>query len=76
MLCVGCSTALPVPTTIRVPIVQSCISASDVPQRPPLASDTDLLAMDDRDFVLALARDRERLMLYVDTLETVVTMCK
>jgi hypothetical protein len=71
----GCA-PLPAPPKIaRIPIPVRCLTNSDIPARPPLASDSDLLAMDDRSFVLALARDRERLLEYAGYLEVAVQAC-
>ena len=48
-----------VPKEVKVPVPVACIDA--LPPAPQVASDAELLAMDDFDLVLRLALDRKRL---------------
>ena len=73
-LVAGCASGVRVPEVVKVPVPVPCSVA--VPGRPSLASDLDLLAMGDRDLVLALGRDRERLLGYAQQLEAAVEGCR
>jgi len=72
LLLAGCAT--PDPVTIRVPVPIKCIDR--VPERPYLRTDAELLAMDDFELVLSLARDRRLFQGYTAELEAVVEGCR
>lgn len=71
--CAGCSTVPTAPKEVRVPVPVKCID--QVPQRPSMLSDGELLAMDDYGLVIALARDRRIRQGYEIELETLVQGC-
>lgn len=73
-LVAGCANGVRVPEVIKVPVPVPCSIVA--PGRPNLASDLDLLAMGDRDLVLAIGRDRERLLEYARRLEAAVEGCR
>lgn len=64
-----------VPREIPVPTPVPCISPEDVPQRPALRSDDELLALDDYRFVHALWAAYARLQGYAGALEAIARGC-
>ena len=73
----SCSTlpTLQVPKEIKVPTPVPCIDPAKRPQRPELAADDDLLAMDLGTRTLRTWRDRERAAGYIGELEAVLEGC-
>ncbi len=72
----GCKTFIPPPPQIiSVPIAASCLPTT-LPQRPKIATDVELSAMDDYKFTLEIFIDRRRLLDYSGELEAVLLACK
>jgi hypothetical protein len=61
------------PETVNVPIPVPCID--QMPQRPALATDADLLKLVDTDFIVALGIDRQQRVKYIGELEAVLQGC-
>lgn len=74
-LLAGCTGPLKIPTEVKVPVPVPCINAADRPQRPDLATDADLLAMDRYKRTWALWGDRAEREVYQARLEAVVDGC-
>lgn len=72
-LLAACQGPLPVPQTVKVPVPIRCLDRA--PERPALASDADLSALDDRALVIGLALDRRQRQAYELTLEAAVAGC-
>lgn len=70
----GCASGPQIPKEIRVPVPVPCID--QVPQRPSMLSDAELLALDDYGLVIALARDRRVRQGYIAELEATVEGCR
>jgi hypothetical protein len=73
---VGCAVSPGVPDRISIPVGVSCLPASGVPARPPIATDAELSGMDDFHLVLALRHNATRLADYVAELEAVLSACR
>jgi hypothetical protein len=73
-LLVGCASGPQIPKEIRVPVPVACID--QVPQRPSMLSDAELLALDDYGLVLALARDRRVRQGWEATIEALIEGCR
>ena len=71
----GCGTVPVQVEKVQVPIAVACLRSEDVPEEPKTASDADLLVMEDRALVLALGRDRERMIAYVAQLRAALRAC-
>jgi hypothetical protein len=72
----GCNATLPsAPTEALIPVATPCLTAADVPPRPELVSDKELLGMADAAFVFALAKDRLERQGYEGQLEAVIQAC-
>lgn len=56
ILLAGCQSIPEVPTVVKIPYAVPCIS--EIPPKPALVTDAELLAMPDAAFVIALAADR------------------
>lgn len=69
----GCAQGVRVPEVVRVPVPVRCVD--QVPARPALLSDAELLALDDYALPVSLARERHVLLAYVGELEAVVAGC-
>jgi len=67
----GCASTMP--ETVNVPIPVPCID--QMPQRPALATDADLLKLVDTDFIVALGIDRQQRVKYIGELEAVLQGC-
>ena len=63
----------PIVTEVRIPVRVECIE--EVPKRPDLVTDEELLQLDDGDFVTALHIDRLRRDGYEAQLEAAVEGC-
>ncbi len=76
ILLVGCGTFIPPPPQIvSVPIGISCLPTT-LPQRPKIATDAELSALDDYRFTLEIFIDRRRLLDYSGELEAVLGACR
>lgn len=76
LLLAGCAgPELQVPKEVRVPVPVPCIAAADRPERPPMASDAELLALDTYRRTWALWGDRAARQAYERELEAVVEGC-
>lgn len=64
-----------VPKEVKVQVPVPCVDAAKRPQRPAIAVDDDLLAMDKGTRTLRTWRDRELASGYVAELEAVVEGC-
>lgn len=73
-LLAGCASGPRPPETIRVPVAVPCVQ--ELPAEAVARSDTELLALDDRALVLALAEDRERLRASYGELRAVLEACR
>lgn len=69
----GCA-GIEVPKEVRVPVAVPCVE--QVPQRPSMMSDQELLALDDYGLVVALARDRRVRQGYIVELEATLEGCR
>jgi len=65
----------PPPQIVNVPVPVSCLPAV-LPQRPKTATDTELAALDDYKFPLAIFLDRRTLLDYTAELEAILSACK
>lgn len=70
----GCASGPQIPKEVRVPVPVSCID--QVPQRPSMLSDAELLALDDYGLVIALARDRRVRQGWEATIEALLEGCR
>lgn len=73
-LLAGCSTIPDAPTEVRIPVPVPCVE--QLPVRPSMMSDSELLALDDFGLVVALARDRRIRQGYIAELEATLEGCK
>lgn len=71
----GCQSIPDAPTEVRIPYAVPCISAADMPAKPQLVTDAELLAMPDAAFVIALAADRLERAKYMAATEAVMLAC-
>jgi hypothetical protein len=69
----GCSNLPSVPDIVRVPVPVPCLDSA--PVRPALLSDAELLALDDFELIVSLAKDRRQRQGYEATLEAAVAGC-
>lgn len=77
LLCVvasGCATEPSLPSA-SIPVAVSCVP-QDAPTFPPLRSNAELKALDDRRIVLALAEERLSLLGYSKRAEAVINACR
>lgn len=76
-LAAGCASSptVDVPKTVNVQVPVPCIDPADVPQRPALRTEDDLMAMDTYRRTLAAWSDLTRLRGYAAELEAVVQGC-
>ena len=75
MLLAGCQTALPVPREVKIPIPVPCVDARDVPAKPPITTDAELLRLDDYSFTLTIWLDRRMLQQYSDLQAALLIGC-
>jgi type IV pilus biogenesis protein CpaD/CtpE len=66
---------LQVPKEVKVQVPVPCVDAARRPQRPPLASDDDLMAMDRATRTLRAWSERQKALGYLGELEAVVEGC-
>lgn len=71
----ACQSIPEAPTVVKVPYAVPCIAAEDMPARPKLATDAELLTMPDAAFVLALAADRLERSRYMALTDALLTGC-
>lgn len=71
----GCASTVEIPREIKVPVPVACIAQQDKPQRPPLASDAELLALDTYRRTWALWGDRANREAYASKLEAIAEGC-
>lgn len=69
----GCASTVEIPKEVKVPVPVPCVQ--ERPQRPPLLSDAELLALDRYKRTHALWGDRIERQRYQSELETVVEGC-
>ncbi len=76
-LAAGCKSLpeIKVPETVKVRVPVPCIAPADVPQRPTLRTEADLMAMDTYRRTLAAWSDLKRYEAYAAELEAVVQGC-
>lgn len=71
----GCNGTLPaLPTEVWKPVPVPCIAQADIPTAM-FATDAELAALDDGQFVFALARDRLERQGHISALEAVLQAC-
>ena len=75
ILLAGCASTVEIPKEVRVPVPVPCIAPQDKPQRPPLAADAEMLALDTYRRTWALWGDRASREAYEARLEAVVEGC-
>lgn len=75
LLLAGCGTMLPVPREVKIPVPVPCVDARDVPAKPPIATDADLLKLDDYQFTLTIWLDRRMLQQYSDLQAALLIGC-
>jgi hypothetical protein len=71
----ACSSAVKVPERVNVEVPVPCVKPADVPARPQLRSESDLMAMDRYRRTLALWSDWLKLQIYTAKLEAIATGC-
>lgn len=71
----GCASAGRVPERVAVEVPVPCIPAQDVPQRPQLRAEADLMAMDRYRRTLAVWSNWLKLEIYAAELEALVAGC-
>jgi hypothetical protein len=74
-LAAGCAPAVRIPEEVKLEVPVACIRPEDVPQRPRLRSEADLLAMDRYRRTLAAWSDLKRLERYAAELEAIAAGC-
>jgi len=67
----GCASTMP--DTVMVPVPVPCID--EMPKRPALATDGDLLKLLDTAFIIALGIDRQQRVKYIGELEATLQAC-
>lgn len=72
-LLAACAAPVRLPEVVRVPVPVPCLDR--LPDAPAVAGDADMLALDDFDLVLTLARDRKRLEVAYGELRAVAGAC-
>lgn len=75
LLLTGCASGVTIPTEVRVAVPTPCIAPADRPERPPLRSDAELLALDSYRATWALWGERLELLAYSQRMEAVVEGC-
>jgi len=73
LLLAGCASLPDAPTVVKVPVSVPCLS--ELPARPALVTDAELLQMPDAAFVLALAADRLERGKYMAVTEALLAGC-
>ena len=74
LLLAGCAaTPTAIPIKIQVPV--PCLTTNDLPIRPQISSDADLLKMADGDLILSVAADRIALRAYAGEMDAVIQAC-
>lgn len=63
------------PDRIEIPVAVPCLPRV-MPQLKPIATDAELAALDDFQFVLALSSARDRLTVYLRELDAVLIACR
>lgn len=71
----GCATRVSVPERVSVPVPTPCVEPVDLPHRPTLRSETDLLNMPRGLRTLATWSERAKLEAYAAQLEAIATGC-
>ncbi len=71
----SCAGSIEVPKEVKVEIPIACVKPQDVPQKPPIRTQGDLLAMDRYRRTLAAWSDKVKLEIYAAELEAIVTGC-
>jgi hypothetical protein len=73
----GCSSVprIEVPREVAVPVPVACVGTADVPRRPALRTDDEILGLDDYRSVHALWAAYGRLQAYVAELEIIARRC-
>ncbi len=67
--------AVDVPKEVRVPVPVACVDPADLPERPALRTEADLMAMDTYRRTLAAWQDLKRWEAYGAKLEAITTAC-
>lgn len=76
VLASGCTTTPTAPDVVRVPVAVRCLQGVDVPSEPEVTPNNTLVNLDDRSFVIALARDRESLLGYLSEVRALLRACQ
>jgi len=71
----GCATQLQVPEKVNVPVPVACVDPKDVPPRPQLRTQDDLMGMDRYRRTLAAWSDLVKLWAYTTQLESIAAGC-
>lgn len=72
----GCSTLVPEPPERALVAVAASCLPKELPTRPILVTDAELARLDAYHFVIALRVNADRLTVYADELEAVVSACR
>lgn len=75
LILTGCQTIEPAPQQVHIPVAASCLPPV-LPQRPAIATEAELAALDDYRFTLEIFIDRRKLLGYVGELEAVMHACR
>lgn len=71
----GCAPDLRVPEKVSVPVPVACVAPEDVPARPALRTEADLMAMDRYRRTIAAWSDLRKLEAYAAELEAIAAGC-
>lgn len=71
----GCATDLKIPEKVSINVPVPCIKPEDLPQRPALRTEDELMAMDRYQRTLALQSDWKKLQAYRAELEAIAAGC-
>lgn len=74
-LILGCAPAVQVPEQVRIEVAVRCVDPAKIPPRPPVRSESDLLAMDRFRRTLAVWQDMRRWEAHAEQLAALVAGC-
>lgn len=73
LCCIAAGCATPLPKEVRIPVPVPCIDR--LPDEPAVASDAELLALDDYRLVLTVAKDRAAVLAAYRELRATAQAC-
>ncbi len=71
----GCTSLKPVVTEVEIPVAVPCLKPEQLPARPVLTSDADLMALGDYHLALRIARERNQLAAYAAAAGPLLEQC-